>query len=210
MSRVSIAEFLDCPSRRSSISRGATRCVLLTAMFVACISFHVPFSRAQQSSQPTEYQVKAAYLYNFGKFVDWSAANEAAKRESFQICVLGQDPFGPSLDAAFAKQSIDGKSVMARRLTKPQDALGCRVLFISSSEDRQLKGIFTVLNGAGVLTVSDSPQFSQRGGMIEFTLEGNKVRFEVNLTSAEAAGLSLSSELLKVAVAVRRSTSSGD
>jgi hypothetical protein len=209
MSRVSVAEFLDCPSRRSSISRGATRCVLLTAMFVACISFHVPFSQAQQSL-PTEYQVKAAYLYNFGKFVDWSAANEAVKRESFQICVLGQDPFGPSLDAALAKQSIDGKSVMARRLTKPQDALGCRVLFISSSEDRQLKGIFTVLDGAGVLTVSDIPQFSQRGGMIEFTLEGNKVRFEVNLTSAEAAGLSLSSELLKVAVAVRRSTSSGD
>ena len=154
--------------------------------------------------------MKAAYLYNFGKFVDWSATTVAAQRDGFQICVLGQDPFGPSLDAALAKQSIDGKSVMARRLTKPQDALGCRVLFISSSEDRQLKGIFTVLNGAGVLTVSDIPQFSQRGGMIEFTLEGNKVRFEVNLTSAESAGLSLSSELLKVAVAVRRSTSSGD
>ena len=179
-----------------------------SAIVVTCVFSSVTISQAQQS--PTEYQVKAAYLYNFGKFDDSSETRAAAKRDGFEICVLGQDPFGAALDGALARQSIDGKSVMARRLTKPQDALGCRVLFISSSEDRQLKGIFTVLDGAGVLTVSDIPQFSQRGGMIGFTLEGNRVRFEVNLTTAEAAGLTLSSELLKVAVAVRRNTSSGD
>jgi hypothetical protein len=210
MSRARSARILAWLVQRSSIRRRAHDSVRFAVMLLACASFHVSISRAQQPSPPTEYQVKAAYLYNFGKFVDWSTANEAAKRDSFQICVLGQDPFGPSLDAALAKQSIDGKSVMARRLTKPQDALGCRIVFISSSEVRQLKGILTALDGAGVLTVSDIPQFSQRGGMIEFTLEGNRVRFEVNLAPAEAAGLTLSSELLKVAVAVRKSTSSGD
>ncbi len=208
MSHVRKTDSLDCPARRPLVRRRVSYPVWLAVMFLAWVAFGVPISQAQQSA-PTEYQVKAAYLYNFGKFVDWSAAS-AAKRDGFQICVLGQDPFGPALDAALARQSIDGKSVMARRITKPQDAFGCRILFISASEDRQLKGIFAVLDGAGILTVSDIPQFSQRGGMIEFTLEGNRVRFEVNLGPAEAAGLTLSSELLKVAVAVRRNTSSGD
>jgi hypothetical protein len=209
MSRVRVADSLDCSAPRSPIRRRAGYCTRFAVLFLACVALYVPISPAQQSP-PSEYQVKAAYLYNFGKFVDWSAPSVSAKRDGFQICVLGQDPFGPALDAALAKQSIDGKSVMARRIAKPQDAAGCQILFISSSEDRQLKGIFTVLDGAGVLTVSDIPQFSQRGGMIEFTLEGNRVRFEVNLTTAEAAGLTLSSELLKVAVAVRRNASSGD
>jgi hypothetical protein len=82
--------------------------------------------------------------------------------------------------------------------------MSCRVLFISSSEDRQLKDILTALNKSGVLTVSDMAQFSQRGGMIEFVLDGDKVRFEVNVSNTEDARLSLNSELLKVAVAVRR------
>jgi hypothetical protein len=209
MSHARVYDSFDFSARGASIRRRAGYCALQAALFFICVSLHVPIALAQQSA-PTEYQVKAAYLYNFGKFVDWSATSVAAKNDAFQICVIGQDPFGPALEAALVKQSIDGKGVMARRIAKPQDALGCRILFISSSEDRQLKGIFTVLDGAGVLTVSDIPQFSQRGGMIEFTLEGNKVRFEVNLASAEAAGLTLSSELLKVAVAVRRNSSSGD
>lgn len=209
MSLVRVADSIDCSARRSSIRSRAGYCARLAVLFLACVTFHLPVSRAQQSP-PTEYQVKAAYLYNFGKFVDWSATSVAAKGDGFQICVLGQDPFGPALDVALARQSIDGKGVMARRISKPQDAVSCRILFISSSEDHQLKGIFTVLDGAGVLTVSDIPQFSQRGGMIGFTLDGNRVRFEVNLATAEAAGLTLSSELLKVAVAVRRNTSSGD
>ena len=209
MSLVRVAGTVDGSEQRSSIWRRSGACARFALVFLACVSFFVQTSRAQQAP-PTEYQVKAAYLYNFGKFVDWSAASAPAKRDGFEICVLGQDPFGPSLDAALARQSIDGKSVMARRIAKPQDAVGCRILFISSSEDHQLKGIFTVLDGSGVLTVSDIPQFSQHGGMIEFTLEGNRVRFEVNLATAEAAGLTLSSELLKVAVAVRRNTSSGD
>ena len=158
MSRGRNADCLDCPEQRPSDRRRGGRCVWLAIIVVTCVFSSVAISQAQQS--PTEYQVKAAYLYNFGKFVDWSATSAAAKREGFEICVLGQDPFGAALDGALARQSIDGKSVMARRIAKPQDAAGCRILFISSSEDHQLKSIFTVLDGAGVLTVSDIPQFS--------------------------------------------------
>lgn len=201
-----------CVIQHASEGRSLRRCRGAVHAF-AVISFWsflvVPCLRSQQP-KPGEYQVKAAYLYNFGKFVNWSATSVAIKDDSFAICVLGQDPFGPVLDAALAKQSIDGKSMVARRITKPQEALSCRILFIGSSEGRQLKGILAALDGAGILTVSDMPQFSQRGGMIEFTLEGNKVRFEVNLTTAEDAGLTLSSELLKVAATVRRKPQSGD
>jgi hypothetical protein len=161
-----------------------------------------------QQVKPTEYQVKAAYLYNFGRFIDWPAS--AAPSDSFTICVLGKDPFGPALNAVLADAAIAGKSVLGKRISTPQEAKNCRVLFISSSEDNQLKQILGVLGDASILTVSDLPQFAQRGGMVQFILEGDKVRFEVNLATAERAGLSLSSQLLKVAVNVRKNAESRD
>jgi hypothetical protein len=173
------------------------------ALAITLLSFGqycLPFLRAQQ--KPNEYQVKAAYLFNFGKFVTSLASNGDAGR--FTICVLGKDPFGVLLDSALANQTIGGQGVVARRLTKPEDAVGCRILFISSSEDHQLRDILMALAKNDVLTVSDIAQFSERGGMIEFIPQGDRVRFAVNVSNVEDAGLSLSSELLKVAVAVKR------
>jgi hypothetical protein len=163
-----------------------------------------------QQPKPTAYEVKAAYLYNFGKFVEWPAKVTAGNNEPFMICVLGKDPFGASLDATIAGEAIDGRSVLAKRLSKPQEALNCRVLFISSSEDVQLKEILSTLEKASVLTVSDMSQFTRRGGMIQFVDDANRVRFEVNLTVAERAGLTLSSQLLKVAISARRNSQPGD
>jgi hypothetical protein len=160
-----------------------------------------------QHAKPTEYEVKATYLYNFSRFVEWPAK---AQSSSFVICVLGKDPFGPSLNAILANEASSGKSVEAQRIPTVQDALNCRVLFISSSESARLKQILTTLGDASVLTVSELPEFTQRGGMVQFVSEGSRVRFEVNLASAEHAGLTLSSELLKVAVNVRRSARLGD
>jgi hypothetical protein len=163
-----------------------------------------------QQSRPAEYEVKATYLYNFGRFVEWPANVTVAKGDPFAICVLGHDPFGPILDATLAGETIAGKSAVATRISKPQEATNCRILFISSSEDNHLKGILTALDKWNVLTVSDIPRFAQRGGMIQFVLDGNNVRFEVNLTTARDAGLTLSSELLKVAITVRRDLQPGD
>jgi hypothetical protein len=154
-----------------------------------------------QAPQTTEYQVKAAYLANFPKFVEWPA--KVTKSESFNICVLGQDPFGAALDAAVAGETIDRVPIAARRISRPQDALDCRVLFISSSEDSQWKEILPALKTLSILTVSDMHEFARRGGIVQFILDGKKVRFEVNLAATAAPGLKLSSELLKLAVAVR-------
>jgi translation elongation factor EF-Tu-like GTPase len=124
--------------------------------------------------------------------------------------VLGQDPFGTTFDRTIAGESVKGMKVVIKRVAKPHDALSCRILFISSSEESRLKEIVATLDNASVLTVSDIPQFSRHGGMIQFVVEANKVRFEVNLTIAERAGLILSSQLLKVAISVRRSPQAGD
>jgi len=178
------------------------------AVGIACILFVASCLHAQQSN-PTEYQVKAAYLYNFGKFIEWPAKVSTAG-DLFSICVLGDDPFGVTLDKTIAGENINGKKVVVRRVAKLQDAVHCRILFISSTEEGRLKEILAALDRTSVLTVSDISQFTRRGGMIQFVMEANRVRFEVNLTTAERDGLTLSSQLLKVAVNVRRSPQPGD
>ena len=174
-------------------------------LFTAAIALSVSIVQAQQ---PNEFQVKAAYLYNFGRFTTWPAASLTS--DAFSICILGRDPFGSVLDTAVNGERVAGKGVQVRRIENPQDAVSCQILFISSSEEGRLKNILAALGKSGVLTVSDISQFSRRGGMIGFILQDNKIRFEVNLTPADDAGLQLSSDLLKVAVTVRRNPQPGD
>jgi YfiR/HmsC-like len=196
---------------RSSIRRAVLRGVQGlwrgVAVFLLVVAFLGATRLFAQQPKPGEYQVKATYLYNFGRFVKWPERVPAGKGDSFSVCVLGQDPFGAILDSTLAGEALDGKPVALRRITKPQDAGDCRILFISSAEEKHLKEILTALDENGVLTVSDMPGFTRRGGMIQFVLEGDRVRFEINLASAENARLVLSSELLKVAAAVRNDRS---
>jgi hypothetical protein len=180
-----------------------------TALIVVWALF-CNWTLSAQPSKPGEYMIKATYLYNFARYVEWPARFAAAKGDSFAICVLGQDPFGTALDATIAGETIDGQSLLAKRISEPKQGLNCRVLFISSSEEGRLKEILTTLDKTGVLTVSDMPNFSKRGGMIEFVLDGDRIRFAVNLTPAQDAGLTVSSELLKVAISVRRDSHPGD
>src|SRR6266478_8290712 len=178
------------------------------ALFAAMVLGVAPFSAnilSAQAPKITEYQVKAAYLANFGRFAEWPSSVAVDKSESFNICVLGQDPFGADLDAAVAGETIGGAHVLAKRISRPQDAVDCRILFIGSSEASQWKEILAALRTLSVLTVSDIPQFARRGGIIQFLLDGNRVRFDINLAATERVGVNLSSELLKLAVTVNRS-----
>jgi hypothetical protein len=180
---------------------------LTLALVATWIVMAAPCLRAQKSG-PTENEVKSAYLYNFGKFVEWPAKATSAG-EFFTICVLGDDTFGSTLETTIARETINGKQVLVERVAKPQDAASCRILFISSSEQSRIKQILAELDKTSVLTVSDMPEFTGRGGMIQFVVEAKRVRFEVNLTSAERSGLTLSSQLLKVAVNVRKGAQPG-
>jgi hypothetical protein len=178
-------------------------------MAVALLFFAGP-KLAGQQRKPMEYQVKAAYLQNFGRFVEWPPAIRGSTEASFRICVLGDDPFGASLENVFAGEVIGERSVEAHRIARLKDSSSCHILFISASEADQVKQILSSLDRAGVLTVSDIPRFLQSGGMIQFVSRDNRIRFEINLAAVESAGLALSSELLKVALAVRTGSASGE
>jgi len=186
------------------------RSFLLRCTIAAIVWLLIAGSSALGQQKPNEYQVEAAYLYNFGRFVEWPNKGAIAQTSPFTICVLGEDPFGQALDTTLAGETIGKQRVAARRISSPQMSTDCQILFISSSETKRLNQIIEALDKSAVLTVSDIPQFSQRRGMIQFVLEGNRIRFEVNLTATQRAGLTLSSELLKVATAVRNNPQPGD
>jgi len=155
-----------------------------------------------QSAPRSEYEIKAAYLFTFARFVDWPP-RAARDDSSFAICVLGTDPFGATLDATIAGAAIRGRKVSVRRISSPEAAGACHIVFVSASEDHRMATLGPALAQSGALTVSDMPQFADRGGMIQFVTAANRVRFEINLQSAREAGLMMSSELLRVASAVR-------
>lgn len=149
---------------------------------------------------PTEYQLKAAFLYNFAKFVEWPPAKLPANAP-IVIGVLGEDPFGPDLDRAVIGKSISGHSLETRRYNNPDDARDAHILFISdtTSERRRLSQTLNALRGSSVLTVSDIDGFCDAGGIINFRILADKVRFEISTRAADQEGLKISSRLLTVA-----------
>lgn len=167
---------------------------------LASIAMPAAFAR----SQPTQRDVEAAYLYQFGNFVQWPPRKANLDLPAtFSVCVLGEDPFGSVLEKTLSGARLNGLPMAARRIASVRDASRCEILFISNSHAGDLDADLAAVRDTPVLTVSDIPDFVSRGGMIQFLLIDNRVRFEINLSSAQRAGLRLSSQLLKVAVAVR-------
>jgi len=155
----------------------------------------------QAENKPTEYDVKAAYLLNFGKFIRVSPKG-ALTRATFDICVLGQDTMGHTLDSVAENEQIDRRQVRIRRLKDATEARLCDIAYISPSEGDRVESDVAELRGLDVLTVSDAARFLANGGMIQFVLVANHVRFAVNLDAVKRSHLLLSSELLRVAVSV--------
>jgi hypothetical protein len=156
-----------------------------------------------QAQVSLEYQVKAAYLMNFTKFVEWPAAAFSAADAPIVICVLGDDPFGPTLDRMVEGQNVNGRPIQTRRSVPEANPQGCHVTFVSRSERSGIAQIVSTLRNSSVLTVSDVPDFADAGGMIEFVIEDGNVRFHINPAAARAAGLTVSSRLLSVASSIR-------
>jgi YfiR/HmsC-like len=151
----------------------------------------------------TEYQVKAAFLFNFVKFVEWPAASFSRADEPLVIGVVGEDPFGDDLDRILRNKSINNRPLKLKRCQNGQNPTGCHLVFISQSEKARMPEIVRSLKGSSVLLVSELEGFLELGGMIRFYLDSNNVRFEINPRSAERAGLKISSKLLGVAKVVR-------
>lgn len=178
-----------------SVALRITRTTLVTLSFVAA-------SLAGAQNHISEDDVKAAYVFNFGRFVRFEPSAVVTSRASFDICIVGENPLGRTLEDITANEQLDGKPVRVIRLKSGADAHGCAIAYISASEDSHLGSDLDALRGLPVLTVSDASNFLSHGGMIQFVLVANHVRFAVNLEAVRTAQLTLSSELLKVAVSV--------
>jgi hypothetical protein len=178
------------------------RVKLVTGCFAVAWLLATPIFSAQSAAQtaaPSQDDVEAAYLYNFAKFVTWPPT---AKSNVLNLCVLGKDPFGPTLDQIVAGEEIEGEHLAIIRLVDEQSVQPCAMLFISESESSHLDRDLNAVARLPVLTVSDIPGFMEAGGTIQFVLQEDRVRFEVNLTAARKCGIVLSSQLLKVATKV--------
>jgi YfiR/HmsC-like len=171
------------------------------AWAVGVVVLFVGGARAQ-SPTAGEYQVKAAFLYNFAKFVEWPSSSFSDAGTPLRICIFGQDPFGQELRDIANEKIVNGRKLLVSQVADLQTAKACHILFIASSEKAQLKQVLENLRGTGVLTVGDTKGFVDQGGMINFVLENERVRFEVNRKAADQAGLKVSSKLLNVAKSV--------
>jgi hypothetical protein len=149
-----------------------------------------------------EYQVKAAYVLNFARFVEWPVDVLPAS-SPLHVVVVGADPFGGALDEVLRQRSANGHPIQLRHL-KWNDVLPpCDIVYISATEEAHLEAILVQVGNRSVLTVSDIDRFALRGGVIELRMVGNRVRFDINRSTAIAARLTVSSKLLSVARAVR-------
>ena len=172
-------------------------CASILLLFAAVIAGH-----AQMADEVVllEYKVKGAFLYNFAKFVEWPATAFKTNDSPLVIGVLGDTRLPPDLEQAVEGRTVNGRPVVVRRSKRIEDLLEAHVLFISSSEQADYGRIMRMLSGRGVLTVGESPEFLQKGGVINFVLRDNRVRFEIDRAAAEREGLKISSQLLKLAV----------
>jgi hypothetical protein len=148
---------------------------------------------------PTENQVQAVFLYNFSHFVEWPAQAFTAPSDPFVIGILGTDPFGARLDEAIRNEQVNGHPLMVRRFHSIAEVNNCQILFVDRSETERLGQILSALDHRSTLTVSQADGAAQRGVMIQFATENNRIRLRINVESARASGLTISSKLLRPA-----------
>jgi len=149
-----------------------------------------------------EYELKAAFLYNFAQFVDWPPEAFPAADTPLVIGILGADPFGATLDQLIHNEVVKNRKLVARRYRRVEDVGTCHILFISASEAAHFEQILAVLKGKPILTVGDAGSFAFRGGVIRLLTEKNKIRLRINMEAAKAANLTISSKLLRAAEVV--------
>jgi hypothetical protein len=160
--------------------------------------FVVAMLACAATAQSREYQVKAAFLYNFAQFVDWPSATFVNTNTPFSIGILGDDPFDGSLDETIQGETVNGHKIAAVRSQRIEDLKNCQIIFVCRSEKKRVAEILTELDSKPILTVSEIDGFARDGGGINFFLAGSKVRFEINPGAAQSDGLKISSQLLSL------------
>jgi hypothetical protein len=188
---------IDLPTTKRRLLPG------MTALALLCLGLAHAAAEPPAASQS---DVQAVYLYNFAKFVRWPAGTPSS---TLDICVAGQKVYVDTLNKVVNGERIDSRPLTVRVVEGPADEAGCGILFIDVSAKARVEALLAAAAGKPMLTVSDIPGFLDRGGMIQFLLIDNHVRFSVDLRPTARNGIALSSDLLKVAVAVNGQPAGG-
>jgi hypothetical protein len=167
------------------------------ATLLTLLSLLLTYSRGRaQDSAPSEYQLKAAFIFNFAKFVEWPPTAFSDAKSPFVVGVLGENPFSTDLERALHDKTLNRRPMKAVECRTLEEAKKCHIVFVSASEKTRVRDILKNLGATNILTVSDAEGFIESGGMIAFYREGNKIRFEINDQTAKKAGLKIDSRLL--------------
>jgi hypothetical protein len=170
--------------------------ILRFLSLLLCLTLCIESNVAAEDITAGEYQIKAAFLVNFLKFVEWPQG-ENSRNSAYYICVLGNNPFGPSL-MTIQNKIVRGQRVITKLCKEPHDTNNCHIVFISASEKKRLGNILEEIRDMNILTVGDMKGFARAGGIIQLFTEEDNVHFWVNIDAASRAKLKISSQLLRV------------
>jgi YfiR/HmsC-like len=179
------------------------RTFILTGIVAAWLATGSVAEARAQSLSPQEYenQVKATFIYNFSRFIEWPAGTFTSGRSSLTVCVLGNNPFGGALDSIEGK-NVQGRKIEIEHLTSFSKSDACQILFISSSEREHLKEILESAKHSRILTIGEISQFTQNGGVVALAMRKDRIHFSVNLDAANETGVKISSTVLRLATIV--------
>jgi len=179
------------------------KCAINAVVVLFSVIFTAGFDCRAQNAQPTKYQIEAAFIYNFARFVDWPTQAFTDASSPMVIGVLGKNRFGSDLAQMISGKAIRGHPLQFKECASLADATHCQVLFVSDSEKNHLSKDISALGGDSVLTVSETDNFIAAGGMIDLRIVNDKMRFDINNSAAKTAGLTISSKLLSLAMSVK-------
>jgi len=169
-----------------------------TGMLLFCIT--CSFTSRQQKDKASEYNMKAAFIYNFTKYIEWKPSLD---ENEFTIGVIGPSPINDPLGEIVKTATVDSKKITIKRFSKPADISFCHILFISRNSGFPLEDILAKTNGKGMLIISEQDGYAGLGTAINFVIVNSKLKFEANTKAINAAGLTASSQLLKLAIIVK-------
>lgn len=185
------------PSARLSLGRRPIKRIGV-AIAAAALWLATEHEAGATASQIPEYHLEAVFLFNFAQFVEWPPGAFPEAKGPLVIGILGDDPFGDYIDETVRGERVEDRPIVVRRFKSIEDVKTCHILYISRSEGGRVEQILARLSERPVLTVSDVDRFNRLGGMIRFVTEGNRVRLRINNNAARSAGLTISSNLLRL------------
>jgi YfiR/HmsC-like len=193
---------LEPKASGSGIGRDGAKFMRFRATLIVCLILTLlrAVEGTAEEAQLSEYRVKAAFVFNFAKFVEWPAESFSDDTSQLIIGILGENPFGTDLEQTIQGKTINSHPLAIRQMRSLNEIAKCHILFVSASETKRLAEIFHILGEKSILTVGEAEGFNEGGGMINFTWEGKKIRFQINDDAAKKAKLKISSKLLSLAL----------